>query len=105
MITSTCHSQELQKWILQSSHKKLTMKISQETKSEQKTGESEADCWLLDRVIQPRGRHLPHLFQVPIVFVTGDRAECSLPKPAQSLGFPLSGASPSLTSDSFLPMI
>lgn len=55
--------------------------ISRETKSEQKTRESEAECCLLDRQTQPRGRHLQHLFQIPIVSASGDWAEsCSQPR-------------------------
>lgn len=72
-IPSTHHSKELQKRILQSSHRKLTSyENTQETKCEQKTGESEAEYCLLDRLTQPRGRHLQHLFQIPIVFATRD---------------------------------
>ena len=56
------------------------VRLSQETKSEQKTGEAERECCLLDRLTQPRGRHGEHLFQIPIVFVTGDWFECSEPQ-------------------------
>lgn len=93
MITSTPHSKELQKRILQSSHRKLT---SCETIWRNQIGTKdrrsrERECCLLDRLTQPRGRHLEHLFQIPIVSATGDWFECSEPQ-----GQPTASASPFL---------
>lgn len=93
MITSTHHSKELCKKKKKRFCNPLTRnwhsgKISQETISEQKRGESEAECCLLDRLTQPRGRHLRHLFQIPIVFAPGDWAECSVPTASPELMFP-----------------
>lgn len=111
MITSAHHSKELR---LKKKKKRFynphtrnwhPVKVSQETIAEQKTGESEVECSLLDRLTQPRGRHLGTRFRSPLCSPLGTKLSVLCPQPAQSLCFPLPGASPSLTFDSFLPRI
>lgn len=72
----------------------------QETKSEQRQ-ENQRQNWLLDTLTQPRGRHRQHLFPIPIVSATGDRAAPSRPGAYVSSCWSLA----QYPFDSFLPMI
>ena len=71
LLIQAWHTEDSHLWMIKQLQKSLgddSVKLSQETNSEQKTGKAEVENCLLDRVAQPSGRHLQHLFWVSIVF-------------------------------------
>jgi hypothetical protein len=103
IIISTFHSKQLQTRFCNSLTRNwIPVKISQEAKSEQKTWESEAKCSLHDRMRETPTAPVPGPH---CVCPLGTQLSASSQQPAPSWCYPLAGASPHLTFDSFLSVI